>query len=451
MRKAILSLVLAGGVVAIQAQGPLTLEECRRLAREQSAEVTTARLEQESAGETRKAAFAKYFPQVSATAAAMAARDPLVSAKTPQTNLPVYDGNPANLANATTAAYVPSLDLEAGQSANVVQLSIQQPLFVGGRVVHGNRLAKLGEEVATSRRRLAERDAVAQAEEKYWTLLSLQEKRRTLDAYDSLLASLQREVGAAVKNGLTSRNDELKVSLERGHLRVQRLELESGARLAARDLRRHLGLPEDTVLALADSLPTPSDPEALSAGRSGALERRLETGLLAQGVRAEQLQADMELGAMLPSVVVGAAAMRADIEGVDPVTNLVGYAMVSVPVSDLWSGTHDTRARRLKVRVATLNEAETRRKMAMGIDKDWDDLVRAWQASLVAEDAVAQAEVNLSEASDLRRNGLSPLSDLLEAQALRQKSVDQRIDARKSYGLARSSYLRSIAREESAP
>lgn len=447
MHKAILFLTLTGAVV-LHAQAPLTLEECRRLAREQSAEVATARLEQESAGETRKAAFAKYFPQVSATAAAMAARDPLVSAKTPQTNLPVYDGNPANLATATTAAYVPSLDLEAGQTANLVQLSIQQPLFVGGRVVNGNRLAKLGEEVATSKRQLAERDAVAQAEEKYWTLLSLQEKRRTLDAYDSLLASLQREVSAAVKNGLTSRNDELKVSLERGHLRVQRLELESGLRLSVRDLRRHLGLPEDTVLALADSLPTPSDPEALSAGRTGALERRLETGLLAQGVRAEELQANLALGAMLPSVVVGAAAMRADIEGVDPVTNVIGYAMVSVPVSEIWSGTHETRAHRLKVRVASLNEAETRRKMAMGIDKDWDDLVRAWQASLVAEDALTQAEVNLNEASDLRRNGLSPLSDLLEAQALRQKTIDQRIDARRTYGLARSSYLRSIAREE---
>jgi outer membrane protein len=449
MHKAILFLTLTGAVV-LHAQAPLTLEECRRLAREQSTEVATARLEQESAAQTRKATFTKYFPQVSATAAAMAARDPLVSAKTPQTNLPVYDGNPANLANATTAAYVPSLDLEAGQTANLVQLSIQQPLFVGGRVVNGNRLAKLGEEVATSKRQLAERDAVAQAEEKYWTLLSLQEKRRTLDAYDSLLASLQREVSAAVKNGLTSRNDELKVSLERGHLRVQRLELESGLRLSVRDLRRHLGLPEDTVLALADSLPTPSDPEALSGGRSGALERRLETGLLAQGVRAEELQANLALGAMLPSVVVGAAAMRADIEGIDPVTNVIGYAMVSVPVSDIWSGTHETRAHRLKVRVASLNEAETRRKMAMGIDKDWDDLVRAWQASLVAEDALTQAEVNLNEATDLRRNGLSPLSDLLEAQALRQKSIDQRIDARRTYGLARSSYLRSIAREEPA-
>ncbi|MBK9580052.1 MAG: hypothetical protein IPO40_23545 [Fibrobacteres bacterium] len=69
----------------------------------------------------------------------------------------------------------------------------------------------------------------------------------------------------------------------------------------------------------------------------------------------------------------------------------------------------------------------------------------------MAEDALTQAEVNLNEASDLRRNGLSPLSDLLEAQALRQKSIDQRIDARRTYGLARSSYLRSIAREEPVP
>jgi len=429
---------------AVWAQTPLSLEDCRRLAHEHNSEVKTAQMELESSTETRKATFAKYFPQVSATAGAMVAKDPLVSAQTPQMNLPVYDGNLANLASATQSAYVPSMNLEAGKWANLLQLTVQQPLYVGGRVKNGNRLAQLGEDVARTKVQLAQRDAVAQAEEKYWALLSLQEKRRTLDAYDSLLASLQRQVGDAVKHGLTSRNDGLKVSLQRSSLRVQRLQLESGLRLSVRDLRQHLGLPEDSTLILADSLATPSDPKFLRERSQGALDRRLETGLLAQGVRAEQLQTDLEVGAMLPTVAVGAAAMRMELKGVDPITNVIGFAMVSMPVSDLWSGTHNTRARRAKVREASLREVETRRKIALGIDKDWDELDRSWQASLVADEAVAQAEVNLVEESDRQRNGLSAFSDLLEAQALRQKTMDERIDARKGYALARSAYLRSV-------
>lgn len=433
------------------AEGPYSLEDCRRLARSHNAEVKTAQMELESSTETRKATFTKYFPQVSATAGAMVAKEPLVSAKTPQMNLPVYDGNVANLASATQSAYVPSMNLEAGKWANLLQLTVQQPLYVGGRVKNGNRLAKLGEDVARTKVQLAQRDAVAQAEEKYWSLLALQEKRRTLDAYDSLLTSLQRQVGDAVKHGLTSRNDGLKVSLQRSQLRVQRLQLESGLRLAVRDLRQHLGLPEDSILVLADSLTSPSDPKSLREGSQGALDRRLETGLLAQGVRAEELQTELEAGAMLPTVAVGAAAMRVELKGVDPSTNVIGFATVSVPLSDLWAGTHNVRSHRIKVREASLREAEMRRKIALGIDKDWDDLDRTWQASLVADEAVIQSEVNLNEESDRYRNGMSALSDLLEAQALRQQSLDRRVDARKDYWMGRSSYLRSVGQSEERP
>lgn len=430
------------------AQPPLSLDEARSLAREHNAEVKTARMELESASETRKATFTKWFPQVSATAGAMVAKDPLVSTQTPQMNLPVYDGNPASLATATQAAYVPSMNLEAGKWANLLQLTVQQPLYVGGRVKNGNRLAKLGEEVAQSKVALAQREAVALAQEKYWMLLTLQEKRRTLDAYDSLLASLQRRVGDAVKGGLTSRNDALKVSLQRSRLRVQRQQLESGLRLATRDLRQHLGLPEDSTLTLSDTLTAPEDPSPLRSRREGAEGRRLEVRLLAQGVQAETLQEQLEAGTMLPTVAVGATAMRAELKGLDPITNAMAFAVVNVPLSDAWSGLHSTRSHTLKVREASLREAETRRKIALGIDKDWDDLDRTWQSSLVADEAVAQAEVNSAEETDRHRNGMSTLSDLLEAQALRQQSLDSRLDARKDYWLAREAWLRSCAMED---
>jgi len=151
---------------------------------------------------------------------------------------------------------------------------------------------------------------------------------------------------------------------------------------------------------------------------------------------------------MLPTVAVGATAMRAELKGVDPVSNVIGFAMVSVPISDVWSGTHATRVHRIKEREASLKEAEMRRKIVLGIDKDWDDLERSYQEALVADDAVVQADVNLAEETDRQRNGLSTFSDLLEAQALRQKAKDERIDARKAYWLARSAYLRSLGKDD---
>lgn len=426
------------------AEGPYTLEECRRLARNHNVEVKSAQLELESASETRKATFTKHFPQVSATAGALASKDRLLSISTPEMNLPVIDP-----ATGTTgqSAYVPSMTLGSGRTAGIASLMIQQPLYAGGRVVDGNRLAAVGEEVARDRLLLAERDAVAQAEDKYWALLALQEKRRTLDAYDSLLVSLQHQVEDAVAHGLSTRNDLLKVRLKQGEVRIRRMQLESGLRLSARDLRQHLGLPEDSTLVLADSLAEPQDPASLSGLKQGAVDRRIESRLLAQGVRAEELQADIEQGAMLPSVMVGADASYLKVSGFDGGTSLTVFGLVSVPVSDLWSGYHSTRSHRIKAREAGLKEVDSRRRIGLGVDKDWDDLVRSFQSSQLSDNAVEQAELNLAEESDRYRNGISTASDFLEALVSRQESLDKRLEVRKDYWQLRQAYLRSVGHE----
>lgn len=425
------------------AENPYTLDECRRLAREKNADVRTARMDLESAKEIRKAAFTKYLPQVTAMAGALATKDPLASGKTDPMNLPVYNGDPATLSTASQYAYVPSLSLSSGRWANDLSLSVVQPLYVGGRVVKGNQLAELGESVAQSKILLAQRDAVAQTEEKYWTLIALQEKRRTLDAYDTMLMSLDMQVEDAVTHGLTTRNDLLKVRLKRSEIRNNRLQLESGIRLAVRDLRQHLGLDEDTTIALADTLSTPQDPTPLADRRKGAIERRIETNLLSQNVRAEELQADIEHGSTLPSILVGADASYTKISGLEATTNLTAFGIVSVPISDIWTGIHNTETHRIKARQARLQESETRRKIDLGVAKDWDDLVRSYQVSQLAEETVTQAQENLREENDRRKSGLSLLSDLLDAQATLQQAQDRRTDSHKDYWLAYQAFLRS--------
>ena len=425
------------------AEGAFTLDDCRRLAREKNADVQNARMELESATETHKAAFTKYFPQVSATAGVLATKDPFNHNQTTPMNLPVYNGDPAMLSSASQYAYVPSFSLNGSRWANDLSFTVVQPLYVGGRVVKGNQLASLGEEVARSKITLAQRDAEAQTEEKYWMLLSLQEKRRTLDAYDTMLASLAVQVEDAIAHGITTHNDILKVRLKKGEVRNNRLQLESGLRLAARDLRQHLGLSEDTSLTLVDSLLTPLDPAPLASLRKGAIERRIETGLLAQNVHAEELQTDIERGSMLPSVLVGADASYMKISGLDASSNLTIFGIVSVPISDIWTSSHNTETHRIKTRQARLQEAETRRKMDLGVSKDWDDLVRSYQSNQLAEETVAQAEENLREETDRHKNGISTLADFLDAQAMLQQAEDRRIDARKDYWLAHQAFLRS--------
>ena len=53
-----------------------------------------------------------------------------------------------------------------------------QPVFVGGQIVNGNRLAQVGVEASQYKAEIVERDLLLQVEESYWLVVSLQEKRK---------------------------------------------------------------------------------------------------------------------------------------------------------------------------------------------------------------------------------------------------------------------------------
>ena len=438
---AIVLLLAALALPARAQEAPLTLDECRALATRNATEVRAADLEVTSAEETRDAAFTHFFPQLSASAMEVRSRSPLATIATPGGNLPVLDAS--GIPTGQTA-FLPAGRQELAKRVTTGSVVAVQPLFAGGRIVNGSRLADLGVEIAREGAGIARRDAVAEAEEKYWRILQLAEKERTLTAYQGLLEALQRQADGAVQSGFATRNDSLKVSVQRQKAEVDRLRLESGMRLAARDLRRHLGLPAADAIALADGLAEPEEPVAPAQEREQGVDRRPEVRQLGRAVRAEGLQAALKRGEMLPSLSLGVAAMHNRVSGLEPYDDLLVFATVSVPLSGLWEGAHATAAQREKERIAETRLAEAREKIRLEIEKRWDDLWTAWRAVAVAEAAVEQAEVNLREERDRYQGGLVALSDLLEAQVLLHQAQDQRTDARTEYWLERSAYRRAI-------
>jgi len=146
----------------------------------------------------------------------------------------------------------------------------------------------------------------------------------------------------------------------------------------------------------------------------------------------------MKRGEMLPTASVGAGVYRADIEGMPGVTNALVFGVLSVPLSDIWTASHEVASQRAKENIARKKLADTQDLLALQIEKAWSDLFTAWQSAQVSESSVEQADVNLKEERDRHANGLVSFSDLLGAQVLRQQALDRRIDSRSDYWLKRS-------------
>ncbi|MCG3193814.1 MAG: Multidrug resistance protein MdtC [Thermoanaerobaculia bacterium] len=424
---------------------PLSLAQCKELAASKNVEVQRAGAELRAAEQTRLAARTAYVPQASAFGVAGQANSPLLSLEVPSGRLPVLDASGAPTGN---TAYFPGANIDAAKHGGVLAMTAIQPVYAGGRVVNTNRLADVGVRAADDRQAMARRDARLEAEERYWQVVRLAEKDRTLRAYQEMLVALEREAQDAVASGLLTQNDLLKVSLERGNAAVQRLELESARRLAARDLRRFLGLPDGEEVVLADAAPpAPTRPEADRQAEGSAKDRRTEIRLLESAVEAERLQAQLKRGEGLPSLSLGVTAWHSDVSGLGVQNNAAVFAMVKVPFTEAWRAKHESAAAREKQRAAELRLGDTRRLVAEEASRAWDELDAAWNASQVADSGVESAEVNLTEKRDGYDSGLEKFSDLLEAQTLMHQAEDRRIDSRIAVALKRSAYLRAIAAE----
>ena len=329
MKKIILSVVLFMSFVTAVAQISepvlrdtlLTVEECAAMAMANNASVRNAARAVESARETRREAFTGYFPQVSASAAAFRTHNDVLE----------YD-----FFNLVTLGII-----DRGKMAGVQAL---QPLFMGGRIVNGNKLAGVGEAVAELQSRQTGDKVRLTARTYYWKLVALNAARSTLEKALQTLDSLDSQVLAAVDAGIVTRNDLLKVQLKRNQYRADMVDLTNGIKLFSILLGQYIGLDSDIRPKVEAVIPDtiPAMPDGLFVLPADAVSETADYQLLGKNLEAKKLEKRIEVGKNLPTVAFGAGWFYHDVLGQDHNFGAVMLA-VNVPLSGWWGGSHAIR------------------------------------------------------------------------------------------------------------
>lgn len=420
----------------------LSLDSCKQLAIKNNKKIIEAGYEVKMSEEVHKNAFTNYFPQVSASAMAMKSSDYLVKGNIPEMNLPVYDGNTANLANPTLFSYFPATAINALDYLNTASVSIALPLYAGGQIKNGNELAAIGEDVSSKQKALTTNDVLVRTDELYWTVISLGEKLKTLDSYRALLDTLNRDVSNYTKAGLAQRNDLLKVQLKQNELQSNRLKLVNGISLTKRALCQHIGIAYDTTLVLSDH-PIVSSLLSKPLTANDAVPNRLEYQMLDKATEAEELQMKMTRGKMMPQLSLGAIGAYVDIANTTA-TQELAFASLSIPISDWWGGSHKLKQQKLNIEKARNKLNETSELIVLQIKQADNEVTESFDQIKLALKSVEQAQENQKVTDDNYRSGNIGISDLLEAQALFQSSKDNLINMQCNYEIVKSKYLQSI-------
>ena len=454
--KQILSIIALSCTITASAQ-TYTLQQLKDSALQNNIAIRNAKHSIDAAQQQRKEAFTKYFPSVSGTGLWFNANKGMAQTElnlseqiTPELGMALAQSLPAE----ALAALGNPISVSMMKNGTIAGISAVQPVFAGGQIINGNKLAKVGEDVSRLQLQLSENEVEKQTEQYYWQLVSLQEKMKTIEAVEALLADIYKDVDVAVRAGVAMRNDLLQVQLRQNDIESQKLKLQNGISIVKQLLGQYCGLrptPSSQLRERSDyafevEMPEISqhDYSLPSLNREGQGVGLLpEYQLLQKQVEATKLQRKMEIGKNLPSVGVGAGYNYHNLLDDNHTFGMV-FATVSVPISDWWGGSHIIKRKKIEQQKAEEQLVDNSELLKIRMQKAWNDVEESHQQLQIAQRSIEQAEENLRLNRDFYRAGTSRMSDLLEAQLLYQQSLDRRTDVYADYQNKLLEYKQSI-------
>jgi len=389
-----------------------SLQQCVEKALASNASLRNARLEIDAAAEDKNEAFSKFFPEVSATGSAFVGAKDLMRG---EMEVPMMGSMPLSM-------------IKKGVVANITAM---QPIYAGGQVLNGNKLAALQHEVRQLQYAMTEKDVRQNVQDYYWRLVSLRGNVSTLDAVDSQLNEVHRQTTQFVEAGVINRNDLLRVEMKQQEMKSQRLTLQNGIELVRMLLAQLCGADMQAFDIVEESILNPPAPATYFVAASEAVANREETSLTQQSVRANSLQIKMQRGKNLPTVAVGAAGMYYNVMEKNQ-GNLVGLATVSVPISNWWSN-RGTKKAKIALQQSQITQADTQEKLHIDVLNAWNNLQEAYAQIEIARSSVAQADENLRLSRNQYDAGTLSMTDLLDAMTLYTQSHNRLTEACANY------------------
>ena len=432
MKKYLVILALLLSMTA-WAQEPLRLsvQDCIDMALENNIELKNSQLEIDKARATKNEARAEYFPTVSAQAIGFDALNPFFSfgiedidnAQLRQILYSLYAEYGANLGIEKEYSFI--------QNGVILNAMATEPIYAGGRIRNGNKLAKLGIEAAELQEKVKEDEVRLQTEQLYWQIVALQDKVTTLDMLDRLLDTLDKDLSGAIEAGLAMPTDQYKLRVKQNESQLNRKKLNDGITLLKMALAQTIGADWQTM-TLTGTLGLETEPAAYYHVANEAVASRNESHLLDLSLRAEDLKKKMTLGEALPSLLVGGSASYHTIfEHTKP--NAMVFAMLQIPITDWHKTSYKLKKHNLDAEMAENTRRDLTEKMELQTNQAWFNLEQSWLRITMAQTALSDAEANLKITEDYYEAGLVALSDVLEAQTLLKQSRDELTDSRAEY------------------
>lgn len=468
----ILLQLLAWGVRA----QTLSLDSCIAMAIRENTQLQIAKLKAEQATDTRKSARSKYLPHIEAvgtymrtgkevsllsdeqkekisnmgTTIAQTLTSQLQAAMStpegqmqvaqmaqllgiPQQSLPTLIqasqqpiNNIAQALNQEGSNIVDALRTDT-RNAFAAAVTLTQPIYMGGKVVNGNKMADIAEAIANIQLDQAADDVKYNVENTYYLVVGVEHKKQLADEYAALIQKLSNDVEKMIAEGVATKADGLKVSVKLNEAQMQQLQAENGLALSKMLLCKLCGLPLDSKITV--------DTTVISNIReTEKSNNRAELKMLGQAVELYNAKVKMERAEHLPQVALTGGYMLSNpncfngFEKTFKGTWNVGV-VARIPIWD-WNETHNkVKVAKKQAAIAQLQLTDAQQLIDLQISQTQFKYDEAVKKLSVTQKNYDTAEENLRCANMGFEEGVMTTTDVMMAQTAWLQAKTQKIEA----------------------
>ncbi len=303
-------------------------------------------------------------------------------------------------------------------------VTVQQPVFAGGKILYSNKMAALGEDLARSKYDMEQAQVVLDVEQAYWQIVSIAGKKRLSDSYADLLHTLESDVNASVKAGVMTESDALQIKVKANEADMLRTKATNGLTLAKMLLCQRIGLPLDSDIELADEhldmVPLPERTRDKSLDDIYA--DRPETCSLELASRIYDAKAKVIRADGLPKVALTANWLVSNPNPFNGIQNtwnggmLSAGVMVNIPLFHGLENTNRYRKARAEASLYRTQLEDAKEMIELQVTRERKAFGEAQEKLSMAQANLASAEENLRTATIGFEAGVISTSTVLSAQ-----------------------------------
>ena len=330
-------------------------------------------------------------------------------------------------------------------------VTIEQPIYLGGKIQTLTNLSKIQKEIAIEQKRLSDEELLYYVEQLYWQVIAIEQQVIVSENYLETLTDLEGKISNFYKAGIVNKTDLLETQVEKNRAAYNNEVAQNAVGVAKLQLALAIGI-DDRDFKVYDDFPEKLFSYNYNQDLSTAYSLRPELNILDQSILAKQEEENLIKSQYRPQIGLNLGGYYYAGQETNPLaieTNQgfgAAFLNVNIPIFKWGEKKHKLAQNDLEKEQVTLEKSKVEKLISVELQQAINKMDESLLQVSLSEKSKLQAEENSRILNDNFSEGIVTSEEVLEAEVLYQRAQLDVINARVDKQLSHSNYLKVLGK-----